>query len=57
MELISVPRAAKELGVAERTLRRAVDEGEIEAFRFGSRWVRIEREALRKWVRTKRVER
>jgi excisionase family DNA binding protein len=31
----SIPAAAKELNMAEQTLRRAVDRGEIQSIRFG----------------------
>ncbi len=55
MELVSLRGAARELGVAERTLRRAVEEGELPAFRLGSRTIRVERGALREWVRRKRM--
>ena len=55
MELVSVPAAARELGIAPRAIRRAIQEGELPAFRIGSRWVRVERAAVREWVRQKRV--
>ena len=55
MELVSVRGAARELGIAERTLHEAVREGELPAFRFGRRTVRIERAALREWVSRRRM--
>lgn len=55
MELVSVPVAARELGIAPRAIRRAIAVGELPAFRIGARWVRVEREAVREWVSRKRV--
>lgn len=55
MELISIRKAARELGVAERALRQAVRTGELPAFRLGTRTIRVERGALREWVQGKRV--
>ena len=55
MELVTVREAAKELGIAERTLHQAVRQGELPAFRLGRRTVRIERAALREWVGRKRL--
>ena len=55
MELVTVRKAAKELGVAEKTLHQAVKEGELAAFRLGRRTVRIERAGLREWVDRKRL--
>lgn len=55
MELVSLRKAARELRVAERTLRHAVRSGELPAFRLGERTVRVDRADLQEWVRTRRV--
>jgi excisionase family DNA binding protein len=55
MDLLSLRQAARELRIAERTLRRAVRAGELPAFQLGERTLRVERAELQQWVRAKRV--
>jgi excisionase family DNA binding protein len=55
MELVSLRQAARELRVAERTLRHAVRSGELPAYRLGERTVRVDRLDLKHWVEAKRV--
>ena len=55
MELLSTREAARELGIAERTLRAAVNNGELAGYRFGKRTVRVERAELYDWIRSKRI--
>lgn len=55
-QLLSLRAAARELGVAERTIRQAVELGELPAFRLGERTMRVERPTLWNWVRGKQVE-
>ena len=55
MELVSLRQAARELRVAERTLRSAVRSGELPAFQLGERTIRLDRADLQQWIRGKRV--
>ena len=55
MDLLSVRQAARELHCAERVLRAAVRAGELEAYMLGERTLRVERTALHKWVKSRRV--
>ena len=55
-ELVTVPAGAKELGIAPRRIHRAIEEGKLRAFRMGSRWKRIYRADLHKWVRENLVQ-
>jgi len=55
MDLISLRQAARDLRVAERTLRRAVRSGELPGYQLGERTVRVNRSDLEQWVRAKRV--
>ena len=55
MDLLSVRQAARELHIAERTLRQAVRTGELEAFKLGERTYRVDRRGLEEWVRSRRV--
>ena len=55
-ELVTVPEAARRLGIAPRTIRRAIQEGKLRAFRFGSRWNRVELAALETYKKTHLVE-
>ena len=55
MDLLSVRQAARELHIAERTLRQAVRTGELAAYKLGERTFRVERRGLEEWVRSRRV--
>lgn len=55
MDLLSLRQAARELHCAERVLRCAVHNGELPAFQFGKRTLRVERDELFKWVRSRKV--
>ncbi len=55
MELVSLRQAARDIRVAERTLRRAVRSGELPAYQLGERTVRVDRADLDQWIRGKRV--
>ena len=55
MELLSIRQAARELRVAERTIRQAVRSGELPGFQLGERTVRVNRSDLEQWVRAKKV--
>jgi excisionase family DNA binding protein len=52
---LSQRAAAAEVGRAERTIRAAVRNGELRAYKDGKRTVRIEREALYEWMRSRPV--
>jgi len=56
MKLVSVPEAAKELGVAPRTIRQAIQKDQLRAYQIGSRWVRVDLADLETWVKTRLVE-
>src|SRR5687767_4637394 len=53
-ELITVPHAARELGVGVRHLRRALLRGELPSYRVGA-WTRVRRADLALWVDAHRV--
>jgi excisionase family DNA binding protein len=55
MDLLSLRQAARELHCAERVLRSAVRNGELPAFQLGERTLRVERDELFRWVRSKRI--
>ena len=48
--LLSVRDAAGIAGVSEKTIRRAIDNGELSAQRVGARTIRLRHEALTEWV-------
>ena len=56
MDLLSLRQAARELHVAERTLRDAVHVGELVAYKLGERTLRVERRALEWWVRSRALK-
>lgn len=55
MDLLSLRQAARELRIAERTLRRAVRAGQLPAFQLGERTLRVDRAEIQEWVRAKRI--
>ena len=55
MDLLSQRQAAKELHIAERAVRYAVRNGDLPAYRFGDRTIRVDRSELYQWVREQRV--
>lgn len=52
---LSLRQAARELGIAERTLRSAVRAGDLPVYQFGKRTQRVDRAQLQQWVQQKRV--
>jgi excisionase family DNA binding protein len=54
MDLLSLRQAARELHIAERTLRCAVRAGELPVYLFGTRTQRVDRAELQQWVQAKR---
>ncbi|WP_249020762.1 AlpA family transcriptional regulator [Conexibacter sp. S30A1] len=48
--LLSVRDAAQFAGVCEKTIRRAIDDGELPAQRVGERVIRLHRDAVEDWV-------
>ena len=55
MELVTLRQAARELRVAERTLRSAARSGELPTYKLGERTLRFDRADLDQWIRGKRV--
>jgi excisionase family DNA binding protein len=53
MQLLSIRRAARELRIAERTLREAVYTGQLPAYKLGERTLRVEKSELERWVRSR----
>jgi excisionase family DNA binding protein len=53
-ELITIPRAARELGVGVRQVRSAVARGELASYRVGG-WRRIRRSDLSTWISAQRI--
>ena len=54
-DLLSVRRAAARLGIAPRTLRRAIRAGELPGYRPADRTVYLLWPELLRWLRTRRV--
>lgn len=46
MRLVSVPNAAKEIGVSHHTIRRRVSAGQLTGYRLGSRILRVDLDEL-----------
>ena len=46
---------ARELGMSPQTFRRAIAEGELMAYRPGTRWIVISDDAIDIWLKSKRV--
>ena len=55
MDLLSQRQAAKELHIAEKVVRDAVRNGDLPAYQFGERTIRVDRSEFYQWARTKRV--
>jgi len=53
-ELLTLPRAARRVGVGVRQLRRAVRSGELPVYQVGA-WPRVRRSDLFRWVSSQRV--
>lgn len=53
-ELLTIPAAARRIGIGTRQLRRAVKEGELSAYQIGS-WPRVRWIDVTVWVRGRRV--
>jgi excisionase family DNA binding protein len=53
--LLSLRKAAREVGCAERTLRVAVRNGELPSYGLGKRTKRVNRAELDQWVRSRRM--
>ena len=51
MELTTIPKAARRLGISERLIRRAVEHGVLPAYRIGERWLRLDCAEVEQWVR------
>lgn len=48
---VSIARAAESIGVSQKTIRRAISRGEIQARRLGARMIRIDADSLAAWGR------
>jgi len=55
-EFLTVPRAARLLGVSKNTLRDAVARGDLPAYRIRRRWLRVHLNEAIAWMRSARVE-
>ena len=53
-ELLTLPRAARRVGVGVRQLRRAVRCGDLPIYQVGS-WPRVRRSDLSRWISSQRV--
>lgn len=53
--LITIPQAAREMGVGVRQVRRAVKSGDLPSYRVGE-WPRVRRSDLGIWIRGLRVK-
>ena len=55
-QFLTLPRAARLLGISQQTLRDAVGRGELPVYRVRRRWLRVDRGEAIEWVRSGRVE-
>jgi excisionase family DNA binding protein len=55
VDLLSLRQAAKELGLGEKVLRKAVLMGELPAYRPGKRTRYVKRSEVHAWVDSQRV--
>ena len=46
MKLIDIATAAEDIGVHPRTIRRRIADGELKAYRFGPRLLRVDRDEV-----------
>jgi excisionase family DNA binding protein len=53
-ELLTLPRAARRVGVGVRQIRRAVKCGDLPAYQVGA-WPRVRRSDLSRWISSQRV--
>ncbi len=53
-ELLTLPRAARKVGVGVRQIRRAVRCGDLPAYQIGA-WPRVRRSDLFRWISSQRV--
>ncbi len=52
LETLGVVEASKKIGVGQRTIREAIDRGELKAIRLGQRRIRIRPESLDIWLKS-----
>ena len=52
IETLGVVEASKKIGVGQRTIRDAIDNGALKAIRLGVRRIRIRPDALDAWLRS-----
>ena len=55
-QFLTLPRAARLLGISQQTLRDAVGRGDLPVYRVRRRWLRVDRAEAIAWVRSGRVE-
>ena len=55
-EFVTVPEAARRTGIGLRQFKRAIDDGEIALFEFGS-WPRVRWADVLGWIERQRVRR
>lgn len=48
-EFVTIPEAARRLGLGRRQIQRAIDGGRVEEFRVGG-WPRVRLDDVRSWV-------
>jgi excisionase family DNA binding protein len=53
--LRTVPSAAAHFDLPARILREAIEEGEIDSFRFGRRWLRVRLADVETWIQAHRL--
>jgi excisionase family DNA binding protein len=52
IETLGVVEASKKIGVGQRTIRTAIDRGELRAIKLGERRIRIRPESLEVWLKS-----
>lgn len=55
MKLLTLAQAGERVQLSRWTLRRAIERGELEGFRFGRR-IRVSEEALEEWINDGAIE-
>ena len=56
-DMTSIPRAARELGISEETLRKKIAGGEIPSYKLGPKATRVDLEEIKKITRTSKERR
>ena len=54
-QFLTLPKAARLLGISRETLRRAIASGELPVYRVRNRWLRVDSTEAVEWMRSYQV--